>query len=73
MKQILLIVFLLSIYSSVAYSATDCSGIKKLSKEYLSCLTKKTKEKTPKVGNLELDTSNVKEKKYLSDWFKKKK
>ena len=73
MKKIFLIIFLLSIYNTSVYSATDCSDIKKLSKEYLNCITKKTKEKTSGVGKLELDTSDVKEKKYLSDWFKKKK
>ena len=54
----------------MAYSKTDCSQIKKLSKDYIACLAKKSKEKTSNIG---LDTSNISEKKYISDWFKKKK
>tara|TARA_Y100001970_G_scaffold290253_1_gene423231 strand:- start:3889 stop:4110 length:222 start_codon:yes stop_codon:yes gene_type:complete len=73
MKKTFLIIFLVLLYNTAAHSATDCSGIKKLSKDYLNCIAKKTKEKTPKVSNLEFDSSNIKEKKYLSDWFKKKK
>ena len=41
----------------------------KLSKEYLKCLGGKFKKKTSGFG---LDTNNIKEKKYLTDWFKKK-
>ena len=41
----------------------------KLSKEYLKCLGGKVKKKTSGFG---LDTNNIKEKKYLTDWFKKK-
>jgi hypothetical protein len=70
MKKILLSLFITLILSNNAYSEVDCSQIKKLSKDYLSCLAKKTKEKT---SNLGLDTSNIKEKKTLADWFKKKK
>tara|TARA_B100000945_G_C20339280_1_gene576517 strand:+ start:966 stop:1178 length:213 start_codon:yes stop_codon:yes gene_type:complete len=70
MKKIFIILFIFSFYSTNVYSETDCSKIKKLSKEYLNCLTKKSKEKTTDLG---LDTSNIKEKKYISDWFKKKK
>tara|TARA_B100001250_G_scaffold401098_1_gene412546 strand:+ start:1161 stop:1373 length:213 start_codon:yes stop_codon:yes gene_type:complete len=70
MKQIIIVTFLTLILINPAYSKIDCSQIKKLSKEYLSCLTKKSKEKT---SNLGLDTSNIKEKKTLADWFKKKK
>ena len=47
----------------------NCSSYKKLSKEYLKCLGGKVKKKTSGFG---LDTNNVKEKKYLTDWFKKK-
>ena len=43
---------------------------KKTIKDYLSCLGKKAKEKTSNIG---LDTSNIKEKKTIYDWFKKKK
>ena len=69
MKKILTFIFLFFILSGNAFSETDCSEIKKLSKEYIACLAKKSKEKTSNIG---LDTSNIKEKKYLSDWFKKK-
>ena len=69
MKKILTFIFLFFILSGNALSETNCSEIKKLSKEYIACLAKKSKEKT---SNLGLDTSNIKEKKYLSDWFKKK-
>ena len=69
MKKIITFIFLFFILSGNALSETNCSEIKKLSKEYIACLAKKSKEKT---SNLGLDTSNIKEKKYLSDWFKKK-
>ena len=42
---------------------------KKLSKNYLKCISGKLKNKST---GLSLDTSNIKEKKTLSDWFKKK-
>ena len=70
MRKIILIIFITLIFSNVAYSNTDCSQLKKLSKDYLSCITKRTKEKR---SNLEFDSSNIKEKKTLADWFKKKK
>ena len=70
MKKLLFIICLSVLLSNNALSDTDCSEIKKLTKEYITCLAKKSKEKT---SNLGLDVSNIKEKKYLSDWFKKKK
>ncbi len=70
MKKFLFIICFLVLLNNNAFSDTNCSEIKKLSKEYITCLAKRSKEKT---SNLELDTSNIKEKKYLSDWFKKKK
>ena len=70
MKKFLFIICFLVLLNNNAFSDTDCSEIKKLSKEYITCLAKRSKEKT---SNLGLDTSNIKEKKYLSDWFKKKK
>ena len=70
MKKIFILIFVLFAFTSNAYSNVDCSQIKKFSKEYLSCLGKKTKEKTSNIG---LDTTNIKEKKTISDWFKKKK
>ncbi len=70
MKKIYIILFATILFNTNANSNNDCSQIKKFSKEYLSCLGKKTKEKTTNIG---LDTSNIKEKKTLADWFKKKK
>tara|TARA_B100000029_G_scaffold17937_1_gene18233 strand:- start:1858 stop:2070 length:213 start_codon:yes stop_codon:yes gene_type:complete len=70
MRKIILTFFITFILTNNSYGKVDCSQVKKLSKEWLNCLTKKTKDKT---SNLGLDTSNIKEKKYLSDWFKKKK
>ena len=70
MKKFIIVIFISLIMSSNAYSKTDCTEIKKLSKEYLSCLAKKSKEKTSNIG---IDTSKIKEKKTLADWFKKKK
>ncbi len=70
MIKIILIIFITLIFNNVAYGNTDCSQLKKLSKDYLSCITKRTKVKT---SNLGFDASNIKEKKTLADWFKKKK
>ena len=70
MKKIILILILFTITNNNAYSNIDCSKINKLTKEYIGCLAKKSKDKTSNIG---LDTSNIKEKKYISDWFKKKK
>ena len=63
MKKFLLIIFTLMFFSGNAYSDIDCSQIKKISKEYLTCFAKKTKEKT---SNLGFDTNNIKEKKNIS-------
>ena len=59
-------IFLINDYS---LANENCSSYKKLSKEYLKCLGGKVKKKTSGFG---LDTNNIKEKKYLTDWFKKK-
>ena len=69
MKKIYIILFVTILFNTNAYSNNDCSKFKKLSKDYISCLGKKAKEKTSKIG---FDTSNIKEKKTLADWFKKK-
>ena len=45
MKKIYIILFLFIVINTSAYSNSDCSQIKKLSKDYLSCLGKKAKEK----------------------------
>ena len=39
-------------------------------RDYLKCLGGKIKKKTSSLG---VNTDNPKEKKYLTDWFKKKK
>ena len=70
MKKVYIILFVTILFNTNAYSNNDCSQIKKLSKEYLSCLGNKAKKRT---SNLSLDTSNIKEKKTIADWFKKKK
>ena len=70
MKKILAIIFILIFTTNYAHSSDDCKQYKKLSKEYLKCLGGKLKGKSSGVG---LDTSNIKDKKTLSDWFKKKK
>ena len=68
MKKLILTVIIFLSFQANVHSGTDCSNLKKLSKEYLSCLTDKAKDKS----NVVLDTSNIKEKKTISDWFKKK-
>ena len=70
MKKILALIFILIFTTNYAHSSDDCKQYKKLSKDYLKCLGGKLKGKSTSVG---LDTSNIKEKKTLSDWFKKKK
>ena len=70
MKKILTLIFILIITTNYAHSSDDCKQYKKLSKDYLKCLGGKLKGKSSVVG---LDTSNIKEKKTLSDWLKKKK
>ncbi len=45
MRKILLTLFISFILTNNSYSKVDCSQIKKLSKDYLSCLAKKTKKK----------------------------
>jgi len=70
MKKIITIIFLITFTSSHVQSAENCKQYKKLSKNYLKCLSGKLNLKNKTSG---LDTSNIKEKKTLSDWFKKKK
>ena len=70
MKKILAIIFILIFTTNYAHSSDDCKQYKKLSKDYLKCLGGKFKSKSSDVG---LDTTNIKEKKTLSDWLKKKK
>ncbi len=72
MKNIIKVIFLIVFLSNNAYSAENCKQYKKLSKNYLKCLSGKLSLKNKSSG-LSLDTTNIKEKKTLSDWFKKKK
>jgi hypothetical protein len=70
-KLIILILILISLFiNNFSFADGKCSNFKKLSKDYLKCLGGKIKSKT---SNLGIDTSNPKNKKYLTDWFKKKK
>ena len=69
MKKILLSVFILTLTTNYAYPSDECKQYKKLSKDYLKCIAGKLKDKSSEV---ELDTANIKEKKTISDWFKKK-
>ena len=69
MKKIFLLITLSFFINNYSLGNENCSSYKKLSKEYLKCLGEKVKKKTSGLG---LDTNNVKEKKYLTDWFKKK-
>ena len=70
MKRIFYSIVMLILTINYAQSSESCKVHKKLSKDYLKCLTGKLKNKSSGVG---LDTTNIKEKKTISDWFKKKK
>ena len=70
MKKIITTIFLIAFTSNHVQSAENCKQYKKLSKNYLKCLSGKLNLKNKTSG---FDTSNIKEKKTLSDWFKKKK
>ncbi len=69
MKKIFFLITLSFFINNYSQGNENCSSYKKLSKEYLKCLGGNIKNKTSVFG---LDTNNVKEKKYLTDWFKKK-
>ena len=69
MKKIFLLIILSFFINNYSLGNENCSSYKKLSKEYLKCLGGKVKKKT---SGKSLNTNNVKEKKYLTDWFKKK-
>ena len=70
MKKILILITLTTFISNFSFADDNCSSYKKLSKEHLKCLGSKIKKKSSSIG---LDAGNIKEKKYLTDWFKKKK
>tara|TARA_B100001540_G_C15772641_1_gene627137 strand:- start:850 stop:1104 length:255 start_codon:yes stop_codon:yes gene_type:complete len=83
MKKLAAIFFISLVFNNSAYSQIDCSQIKKFSKEYMSCLAKKTKNAaiTKKIKNKASqlkkatipDVTKHKDKKYIKDWFKKEK
>ena len=69
MKKLFFLIILSFFINNYSMGNENCSSYKKLSQEYLKGLSAKVKKKTSGLG---LDTNNVKEKKYLTDWFKKK-
>jgi len=68
-KILLTGIFIMFTSSLNADEKIDCKEFKKLSKDYLACITGNLKSSTTGLG---LDTTNIKEKKTISDWFKKK-
>tara|TARA_B100001175_G_C18949763_1_gene375374 strand:- start:183 stop:401 length:219 start_codon:yes stop_codon:yes gene_type:complete len=72
MKNKVLLIGLFLMFTSTlnADEKKNCKELKKLSKDYLACISGNLKSSTTGLG---LDTSNIKEKKTISDWFKKKK
>ena len=65
-----LIIFILIQNPLLASEKKDCTKINKLSPKFLACkLSNVTKDNK----NLSFDSENIKDKKYISDWFKKKK
>ena len=70
MKFLILILIIFFLSSNILLAKEKCSDYKKLSKTYLKCISGKLKDKTSNIG---INTDNIKEKKYLTDWFKKKK
>ena len=72
MKIIILIVSIFFMFSSVTYSEENNCEDKKLIIKILCKSVGLVKDSSSKLSNVELDTSNIKEKKYISDWFKKK-
>ncbi len=69
MKKIIIIIALTFSYHCPLYSSEHCKELNKLSLDYIKCIGKNVKEKS---SNLSLNTENIKEKKTISDWFKKK-
>ena len=71
MKKYLFMLGLIVLFSVNASSENNdnCKNLKKLSPSYLKCKASILKSTSNNIG---LDTDNVKEKKYIIDWFKKK-
>ncbi len=72
MKKIILIVSIFFIFSSTTYSKENNCKDRKLVSKILCKTVGLGKNSKNKISNVELDTSDIKEKKYISDWFKKK-
>ena len=66
---ILFTLFSLFFLNVNAAEKQDCSELKKLSKDYWICKKNNLKKSSENVG---FDSSNIKKKKTLADWFKKK-
>ena len=66
---ILFILFCLFFLNVNAAEKQDCSALKKLSKDYWICKKNNLKKYSE---NVVFDSSNIKNKKTLADWFKKK-
>ena len=72
MKRIIIIVSIFFMFSSVTYSEENNCEDKKLISKILCKSVGLGKNSSSKLSKVEMDTSNIKEKKYISDWFKKK-
>ena len=72
MKKIILAVLIFFMFSSLTYSNENNCEDKKLVSKILCKSVGLGKDSSSKLSNVELDTSNINEKKYISDWFKKK-
>ena len=72
MKKIILTVLIFFMFSNVTYSNENNCEDKKLVSKILCKSVGLGKDSSSKLSNVELDTSNINEKKYISDWFKKK-
>ena len=69
-KNIILFILFCFFFLNVnAAEKQDCSVLKKLSKDYWICKKNNLKGFS---DNVDFDTSNIKKKKTLADWFKKK-
>ena len=71
MKIIIFFVSVLFIFSTIAISDEKKCEDKKLISKML-CKSSYAKNSVNKFSNIELDKSNIKDKKYIVDWFKKK-
>ena len=73
MKKIILILSIFFMFSSATYSDENNCEDKKLISKILCKSVGLSKNSSSKLINVEMDTLNIKEKKYITDWFKKKK